>query len=77
MFKNLIISTHSVAASYKPSMLVTRVRLPGAHRFATIVLVSQFHRFGMRDVGAQQPHWGLNPGPSVYKTDALPLSYRG
>ena len=25
----------------------------------------------------QSPHWGLNPGPSVYKTDALPLSYRG
>ena len=23
------------------------------------------------------PRWGLNPGPSVYKTDALPLSYRG
>ena len=23
------------------------------------------------------PHWGLNPGPSVYRTDALPLSYRG
>ena len=22
-------------------------------------------------------HWGLNPGPAVYKTDALPLSYRG
>jgi hypothetical protein len=22
-------------------------------------------------------HWGLNPGPSVYKTEALPLSYRG
>ena len=22
-------------------------------------------------------YWGLNPGPSVYKTDALPLSYRG
>ena len=22
-------------------------------------------------------HWGLNPGPSVYRTDALPLSYRG
>ncbi len=25
---------------------------------------------------ANRPHWGLNPGPSVYKTDALPLSYR-
>ena len=25
----------------------------------------------------RSPHWGLNPGPSVYKTDALPLSYRG
>ncbi len=24
----------------------------------------------------ESPHWGLNPGPSVYKTDALPLSYR-
>ena len=22
-------------------------------------------------------HWGLSPGPSVYKTDALPLSYSG
>ena len=21
-------------------------------------------------------HWGWNPGPSVYKTDALPLSYK-
>ena len=25
----------------------------------------------------KSPHWGLNPGPSVYKTDALSLSYRG
>ena len=25
----------------------------------------------------ESPHWGLNPGPSVYRTDALPLSYRG
>ena len=24
----------------------------------------------------QSPHWGLNPGRSVYKTDAVPLSYR-
>ena len=23
------------------------------------------------------PHWGLNPGPAVYRTDAPPLSYRG
>ncbi len=22
-------------------------------------------------------HWGMNPGPSAYKTDALPLSKRG
>ena len=22
-------------------------------------------------------HWGLNPGPSAYKADALPLSYSG
>ena len=22
-------------------------------------------------------HWGLNPGPSVYRIDALPLSYKG
>ena len=25
----------------------------------------------------KSPHWGLNPGPSVYRTDALPLSYKG
>ena len=25
----------------------------------------------------KSPHWGLSPGPSVYRTDALPLSYRG
>ena len=23
------------------------------------------------------PHWGLNPGPSGYKTADLPLSYEG
>jgi hypothetical protein len=28
-------------------------------------------------VSDTSPHWGLNPGPSVYRTDALPLSYRG
>jgi hypothetical protein len=37
---------------------------------------------GTGDMGEQTEidrslHWGLNPGPSVYKTDALPLSYRG
>ena len=33
---------------------------------------------GWEPFGLQRsPHWGLNPGPSVYKTDALPLSYRG
>ena len=26
---------------------------------------------------AKSLHWGLSPGPSVYKTDALPLSYKG
>jgi len=25
----------------------------------------------------KSPNWELNPGPSVYKTDALPLSYLG
>ena len=25
----------------------------------------------------KSPDWELNPGPSVYKTDALPLSYLG
>ena len=30
-----------------------------------------------RDMPHTSTHWGLNPGPSVYKTDALPLSYRG
>ena len=25
----------------------------------------------------KSPHWGSNPGPLVYKTSALPLSYRG
>ena len=33
------------------------------------------HMISMRM--AQSLHWGLNPGPSVYRTDALPLSYRG
>ena len=32
---------------------------------------------GGQNLKACSPHWGLNPGPSVYKTDALPLSYRG
>ena len=25
----------------------------------------------------RSPRWGLNPGPSDYKSDALPLSYEG
>ena len=29
------------------------------------------------DPRRQSPHWGLNPGPSVYRTDDLPLSYKG
>ena len=29
------------------------------------------------DKRAGSLHWGLSPGPSVYRTDALPLSYRG
>ena len=28
-------------------------------------------------IAGESLHWGLNPGPSVYKTNALPLSYRG
>ena len=26
---------------------------------------------------SNSPRWGLNPGPSDYKSDALPLSYEG
>ena len=29
------------------------------------------------DACTESPHWGLNPGPSAYKTDVLLLSYRG
>ena len=32
---------------------------------------------GRSYVPSKSLHWGLNPGPSVYKTDALPLSYKG
>ena len=31
---------------------------------------------GWSRVVRSRPHWGLNPGHSVYRTDALPLSYR-
>ena len=68
----------SVAVSYKPSMLVTRVRLPACASFCgscVCVAVSLFCVCGA--LVRNSPHWGLNPGPSVYKTDALPLSYRG
>ena len=34
------------------------------------------HTCARRIFSTISPHWGLNPGHSVYKTDALPLSYR-
>ena len=36
-------------------------------------------RYSLKNMEASKisPNWGWNPGPSVYKTDALPLSYRG
>ena len=43
----------------------------------TRVLSTKSVQLVMRSCKACSPHWGLNPGPSVYKTDALPLSYRG
>ena len=58
---------HLVVVSDRParSSLRTAVRSP-----------TQFHVNGKVHV-KNSPHWGFNPGPSVYKTDALPLSYRG
>ena len=68
----------SVAVSYKPSMLVTRVRLPACASTPACWTCGGFWFFGFALGGCRNsPHWGLNPGPSVYKTDALPLSYRG
>ena len=71
-------STHSVAVSYKPSMLVTRVRLPACASSPAGWACDRLWLFCFALGGCgNSPHWGLNPGPSVYKTDALPLSYRG
>jgi hypothetical protein len=69
----------SVAVSYKPPMLVTRVRLPACAHINVWVndLQRRQANLGSRKSPRKSPHWGLNPGPSVYKTDALPLSYRG
>ena len=45
--------------------------------------VSYASLFARRGVGVvtalrkSSHHWGLNPGPSAYKADALPLSYSG
>ena len=65
-----------------------RMKLHGAslHAQHCIVEWRGFRKKHIRCVRAESifslinnisPHWGLNPGPSVYKTDALPLSYRG
>ena len=68
----------SVAVSYKPSMLVTRVRLPACASSPSVGVVLLLALCCLMSGGCgNSPHWGLNPGPSVYKTDALPLSYRG
>jgi hypothetical protein len=68
----------SVAVSYKPSMLVTRVRLPACASSPDGWACDRLWLFRVALGGCgNSPHWGLNPGPSVYKTDALPLSYRG
>ena len=44
-------------------------------------LLKENPEFGIRgstySICKEGPHWGLSPGPSVYKTDALPLSYEG
>ena len=68
----------SVAVSYKPSMLVTRVRLPACASSPAgwMRVWLWLFCFALGGCG-NSAHWGLNPGPSVYKTDALPLSYRG
>ena len=82
------VGARSVAASHKPPMLVTRVRLPAR---ALVIKRRERERTkenlrsprGSRGVQiallgfAPSLRWGLSPGPSVYKTDARPLSYRG
>ena len=37
----------------------------------------KFIKKGCFFINNKSPNWELNPGPSVYKTDALPLSYLG
>ena len=60
-----------------------RLRPPSAAGLSAGCLGAPVHTKNARRLGAQgcslgnSLHWGLSPGPSVYKTDALPLSYRG
>ena len=37
----------------------------------------EIYKKGCFFINNKSPNWELNPGPSVYKTDALPLSYLG
>ena len=62
--------------------LSMREALGSMPRFSTFVpvVVTVTGGAGGGRLGAWQKsshHWGLNPGPSAYKADALPLSYSG
>ena len=52
-------------------------QLPMAFMIARLALAWRNSKFFRTVPMSNSLHWGLNPGPSVYRTDALPLSYKG
>ena len=64
--------------SFQPSRAARRLSPKGLVDPGLLHLShNDFQHHGSKCPEKMSPHWGLNPGPSVYKTDALPLSYRG
>ena len=66
--------------SMGPSVLLPRTYATAGHARVPFGVGPQWARGFQGPTSKNKPcslHWGLSPGPSVYKTDALPLSYRG